>query len=154
MPNILLVEDDEHLSAVLIDLLEENHYQVEAVSRGDEAVARAQKRTFNLLLTDVRIQGPQDGISALEAIQKIQPGIRCIIMTGYADAEVPLRASRLRAEDYLHKPFNLKTLLQAISAVLERESPPFATSSSASPRLRPRPPKKRCAGFLTPSCKN
>lgn len=123
MPNILLVEDDEHLSAVLVDLLEENRYQVEAVSRGDEAVSRAQQRSFHLLLTDVRIPGPQDGVTALEAIQKIQPGIRCIIMTGYADADVPLRAARLRAEDYLHKPFKLKTLLQAIAAVLEREAP-------------------------------
>ena len=123
MSNILLVEDDEHLVAVLVDLLQENQYKVETARDGDEAVARAQKQSFQLLLTDVRMPGGRDGITALEAIQKLQPGIRSIIMTGYADADVPVRAARLRADDYLHKPFRLKVLLQAITAVLEREAP-------------------------------
>lgn len=123
MASILIVEDDAHFSSTLVDLLEDNHYQVEAVASGQEAVTRAKKRSFDLVLTDVRIAGPQDGVSALEAIQKIRPGIRSIIMTGYADKEVPLRAARLRADDYLHKPFKLRTLMQALAAVLERETP-------------------------------
>ncbi|MBX3167516.1 MAG: response regulator [Candidatus Eremiobacteraeota bacterium] len=123
MPNILIVEDDPHFSSTLVDLLEDNNYQVEAVPSGQEAMARVKRRSFDLVLTDVRIAGPQDGVTALEAIQKIQPNIRSIIMTGYADKEVPVRAARLRADDYLHKPFKLRTLLQALAAVLERETP-------------------------------
>lgn len=123
MPAILILEDDPLFSSALADLLEENRYEVELASRAEEALAKAKKRCFHLILTDVRIAGPEDGVSALEAIQKIQPGIRSIIMTGYADTEVPLRAARLRADDYLHKPFKLRNLLQAVEAVLQRETP-------------------------------
>lgn len=122
MPSILIVEDDPLFSATLADLLEDNRYEVEVATRAAEAIAKAKQRSFHLVLTDVRIAGPDDGVTALEAIQKIQPNIRSIIMTGYADTEVPLRAARLRADDYLHKPFKLRTLLKAVEAVLERES--------------------------------
>ena len=99
MPAILIVEDDPLFSSTLADLLEDNRYEVELATRADEAIAKAKKRSFHLVLTDVRIAGPEDGVSALEAIQKIQPNIRSIIMTGYADTEVPLRAARLRADE-------------------------------------------------------
>ena len=123
MPAILIVEDDPNFSATLADLLEDNRYEVEIATRADEAIARAKKRTFQLVLTDVRIAGPADGVTALEAIQKLQPNIRSIIMTGYADTEVPVRAARLRADNYMHKPFKLKSLLQAVAAVLEQDTP-------------------------------
>ncbi|MBS2035021.1 response regulator [bacterium] len=123
MTAILIVEDDPHFSATLADLLEDNRYQVELATNAAEAIAKAKKRAFHLVLTDVRIAGPDDGVTALEAIQKLQPNIRSIIMTGYADAEVPVRAARLRADDYLHKPFKLKALLHSVTAVLAQDTP-------------------------------
>jgi DNA-binding response OmpR family regulator len=123
VPAILIVEDDPNLSATLADLLQDNRYEVELAAHADEAIARVKKRAFQLVLTDVRIAGPADGVTTLEAIQKLQPNIRSIIMTGYADADVPVRAARLRADNYLYKPFRLKALLQAIAAVLEQDTP-------------------------------
>lgn len=123
MASILILEDDVRFRETLADLLEHNLYEVALASSASEALERAKKQPFHLVLTDVRIQGDLDGVAALEAIQRTQPQIRSIIMTGYADRDVPLRAARLQADDYLFKPFRLKDLLQSVRAVLERESP-------------------------------
>lgn len=122
MASILLIEDDLAFGSALIDLLEHHRYEVHQATNAAAALELARQRAFHLVLTDVRIAGDTDGVGALEAIQALRPDIRSIIMTGYADREVPVRAARLHADDYLHKPFKLHVLLQAVRAVLERET--------------------------------
>jgi DNA-binding response OmpR family regulator len=121
--SILLIEDDLAFGSTLVDLLEHHNYCVVQATNAAAALELARQNAYHLVLTDVRIAGDTDGVSALEAIQELQPNIRSIIMTGYADTEVPIRAARLHADDYLHKPFKLKVLLQAVEAVLQRETP-------------------------------
>ena len=104
-------------------MLLEYYKVVELATSAAEAVALAQKRSFHLLITDIRIAGQVDGVGALEAVKAIQPRIRSIIMTGYADLDVPIRAARVHADDYLQKPFALQALLQSVRSVLERETP-------------------------------
>ncbi|MBX3170802.1 MAG: response regulator [Candidatus Eremiobacteraeota bacterium] len=121
--SILLIEDDPNFSGTLVELLSEYYQVVECAASAAEAVAKAQKRSFHLLITDIRIAGQVDGVGALEAVKAIQPRIRSIIMTGYADLDVPIRAARLHADDYLQKPFALSAFLQSVRSVLEREAP-------------------------------
>lgn len=123
MAAILVIEDDINLQSTLVDLLSSEHAPVEAASNAEEAVEKARKIPFHLLITDVRMAGKHDGVSALESIQAIQPKIRSIIMTGYADQDVPLRAARLHADDYLLKPFRLNALLESVRSTLQKESP-------------------------------
>lgn len=122
MASILLIEDDLAFGSALVDLLEHHRYEVHQATNAAAAVELAGQRAYHLVLTDVRIAGDTDGVGALEMIQALHPNIRSIIMTGYADREVPVRAARLQADDYLHKPFKLNVLLQAVRAVLERET--------------------------------
>lgn len=121
--SILLIEDDPSFRATLHELLSEFYPVVEGAASAAEAVALAQKRAFHLLITDIRIAGQVDGVGALEAVKAIQPRIRSIIMTGYADLDVPIRAARVHADDYLQKPFSLSAFLQSVRSVLEREAP-------------------------------
>ncbi|MFN8610550.1 MAG: response regulator [Vulcanimicrobiota bacterium] len=121
--SILLIEDDPHFSSTLVELLSEYYQVVESASSAAQALELAQKRSFHLLITDIRIAGQVDGVGALEAVKAIQPRIRSIIMTGYADLDVPIRAARLHADDYLQKPFALNALLASVRSVLERETP-------------------------------
>ena len=123
MASLLLIEDDLGFASTLIDLLEHQGHRVVQASNAAAALELARKNAFHLVLTDVRIAGDTDGVSALESIQTLQPKIRSIIMTGYADKEVPVRAARLHADDYLHKPFKLKALVHSVQAVLGRETP-------------------------------
>lgn len=123
MAAILVIEDDANLQSTLVDLLGSQHAPVEAASNAEEAIEKARRIPFHLVITDVRMAGKHDGVSALESIQALQPKIRSIIMTGYADQDVPLRAARLHADDYLLKPFRLHVLLESVRSTLQKESP-------------------------------
>lgn len=123
MASILVLEDDPQFSTTLVDLLSQFYDTVVPAVSAAEALESARRQKFHLILTDVRIAGEVDGVSALQAIQAMQPKIRSIIMTGFSDTEVPIRAARLQADDYLQKPFRLNALLDSIAAILEREPP-------------------------------
>ena len=90
---------------------------------GRKALAVSGARPFHLILSDVRMAGELDGVDTIAAIKKRQPQLRSIVMTGYADLDVPIKAARIQADDYLRKPFKLTVLLQTLRSVLEREMP-------------------------------
>ncbi len=123
---VLILEDDELLRQTLETVLSSFH-QVSLAASAESALEQAQRENFDLLLTDVRIGGAMDGVEALEALRKIRPQMRSIIMTGFSDQEVPLRAARLQADDYLLKPFRMPALLDAVQRALDasRVSPPL-----------------------------
>lgn len=124
MARILLVEDDYTFRQAILDLLERFSHSVDWAESAEEALGKAQSEEFELLLSDVRIAGEADGVEGLEKIRKFCPKIRCILMTGFADSDVPLRAAQLHADDYLLKPFKMQALLQSIRKVLSFESQP------------------------------
>jgi CheY-like chemotaxis protein len=137
MANILVVEDDPLFRDAVINFLSLQGHLVESASSAEEALGKARAATFDLLLNDIRIAGQLDGVEALAMIRKLQPQIRCILMTGFADADAPLRAARLQADDYLLKPFKLHTLRRSVESVLEKDfdAPPGLTQNPG-PDLR------------------
>lgn len=135
MANILVVEDDYLFRQTLENVLLQFDHTVATAESADEAVARAQAESFDLILTDVRIAGEVDGVEALGRVRKLQPRIRSILMTGYSDIDAPLRAASLQADDYLLKPFKMQVLLHSVRTVLnfEPRQPNFLTRLSAVP---------------------
>lgn len=71
---ILLVEDDADLRETMLDVLTDQGYQVMAVASGQQAVQEASHRNFDLVITDIRMEG-MDGLEALERTRKIQPSV-------------------------------------------------------------------------------
>ncbi|MFN8613453.1 MAG: response regulator [Vulcanimicrobiota bacterium] len=124
MEHILVLEDDEDLRELVADLLRAEGYEVVGVSNAQDAVTVARRSDFHLLLADVRMAGEADGVAALEAIKSRAPHVRSIIMTGYADLDVPVRAARLQADDYLTKPFEFHELMRCVRSVLDRDEAP------------------------------
>lgn len=117
-----MVEDDPTFREAVEVALRSQGHQVEGVACAREATRRARDCHFDLLLSDIRIEGDLDGVEGLAQVRQVLPGVRCILMTGFADADAPLRAARLKADDYLLKPFKLQVLLQSVQQVLERSS--------------------------------
>ena len=121
---ILVIEDDDNLRELVVESLQDAGYAVLSASNPDLAIGLARQRRLALALSDVRMAGSTDGIGALEAIKKIQPRIRTIIMTGFASLEAPLRAAKISADDYLlkgDKSFGVAELLRVVRSVLERD---------------------------------
>jgi DNA-binding NtrC family response regulator len=88
---------------------------VEFCRSGREAVDRLREATFDIVVTDLRMD-EVDGLGVLAAVQSSQPGVRTIVITGYARADVAREAQVKGAFDFIAKPFKPSELL----AVLDR----------------------------------
>lgn len=115
---MLVLEDDLDFCELLTETMEARGLEALGVTSGPEAIALATRRPFDLLVTDIRMQG-MDGLECLSALRKVRPAMRSIVMTGYASEEAPGRAVALGADDYLYKPFQLQDFMAAVRRVLE-----------------------------------
>jgi two-component SAPR family response regulator len=118
---ILLIEDDTVLRSTLIELLEEKGYWVRGVPSSEDAIALAHETSFDLVVTDIRTEGQQDGLSALAQVREQQPEVAAVVITGYSTEDYALRAVKLRVEDYLKKPFQLTDFLQRVELIARRK---------------------------------
>ncbi len=79
--SILILEDDTQLRTLLVQFLSQQKFDVQEARSGPEAIALGSRKRFDLVLTDVRMEG-MDGLEALSALRQAQPGLKSIIMTG------------------------------------------------------------------------
>lgn len=116
---LLLAEDDKKLLKTLTRLLEMDHYLVDGVDNGKDALAFALTGEYDGILLDIMMPG-MDGISVLKEIRKA--GIKTPALFLSARTEVYQRVEGLDAgaDDYLPKPFSTAELLARVRAMLRR----------------------------------
>ncbi len=118
---LLAVDDDEDIRSLLTDLLEESGYKVDTASCGEEALRMIQVSTYDLVLTDLRMQGMQ-GLEVIKEVKKIDPGIDVIVMTGYASVDSAVESMKAGAADYITKPLNTDQIRLVIKKNMERRN--------------------------------
>lgn len=119
MARILLSEDDAALARGLVALLEQNGYDVEAVTTGHAALAHEAAGTYAAVLLDLGLPD----LSGYEVLQRIRSaGSRCpvLILTARNALNDRVRGLDLGADDYLLKPFEPAELLARLRALLRR----------------------------------
>ncbi len=117
---ILILEDDEALRQGLRLTLERRGYQVDCAGNAAEAVARAREASFDLVVTDIRMEGP-NGLDALKDIKSSQPDIASMVITGYSSEADSIRAIRLQVNEYLKKPFRLPVFVESVEALVAQK---------------------------------
>lgn len=115
---ILLIDDDALMVEALGLLLGDEGYDVATASSGLEALERAGERTFDLVISDVRMAG-MDGVQTLTQLRERCPTTRAILITGYASPDIPVRAIKLGVDDYLVKPFDDREFLKSVRRSME-----------------------------------
>ena len=116
---ILLVDDDESVRVTMQAILESDGYAVTAVDQGARALKMLRQRTFDLVLTDLRMQ-EVDGLMVLAEVQRVAPETVAIMLTGYASLESAVKSLQEGAYAYLVKPCNVDELRATIVRGLER----------------------------------
>jgi two-component system response regulator PilR (NtrC family) len=132
--SILVVDDEPDLRTLYeLTLLREGH---EVMSAGDLSEAREclAKKSFNVLITDMRLPDGL-GLELLRENADNQRRERCIVITAYGSAENAVEALKAGAFDYLTKPVDLKQLRAAVTSALQSQSapPPVAGGLPAAP---------------------
>lgn len=115
---ILVVDDDNAHRSMLRVMLRSWGYAVEEATDGDEAVAAVHEKSFDAVLTDVRM-ARMDGIKALKGIHAYNPALPVILMTAHSSVETAVDALRLGAYDYLIKPLDFEALKHTLERAIE-----------------------------------
>lgn len=114
--HILVIDDEPRLRRMLTDFLTQHGHQVELAENGHEGweLISQSPEAFHLILSDIKMP-IMDGMGLFEKIHKKRYEIPVILMTGFAEMDVTLKALKLGAFDFLLKPFDLENLLESIS---------------------------------------
>ena len=120
-PTILLVDDELVVLKVLSRELTAEHYSVTAVSSGREAISALQDTFYDLVITDITMEGI-DGLDVVKAARNIAPRTLVIVITGYIDSKSAKEAMSIGVDDFLVKPFEIEELLSSIQLCLNRRS--------------------------------
>ena len=111
--NILIVEDDAALRDAVCFTLEMAGHAITGVDGGPAALAELERQTFNLVVSDLRMQ-PMDGLELLGEIRRRLPQLPVLLMTAYGDVDKAVAAMRGGACDFLMKPFEPEILLESV----------------------------------------
>jgi DNA-binding NtrC family response regulator len=116
---ILLVDDEPILLRTLGRALTEAGHEVVSAAGGAEAADRLREGTFDLIVTDIAMEG-LGGLELLQMAKKSDPDVSVILITGFCDAASAIEALRNGADDYLSKPFDFDELILRVSRSLEK----------------------------------
>ncbi|MEJ2271224.1 MAG: response regulator, partial [Candidatus Bathyarchaeota archaeon] len=98
---ILIVDDEESLRLTFEMLLKRAGYEyVTGVSNFDDAIATVEKENFDLIISDIVLQGAS-GIDLLRQIKEMGKSCPVVMITGYPNIETAAEAVRLGAVDYV-----------------------------------------------------
>lgn len=118
---LLLAEDEEELSRALVTVLKHNHYSVDAVYNGQDAIDYLETGVYDGAILDIMMP-KADGITVLRKIRSAGISIPVLLLTAKAEIDDRVTGLDAGADDYLTKPFAMKELLARIRAMTRRRS--------------------------------
>jgi len=125
---ILLVEDDEALSFIVKDNLEQNNYGVDVAENGELALKLYNENNYDLIVLDVML--PKiDGFQVAQNIRKTNHQIPIIFLTARSMTEDKIKGLTIGGDDYIPKPFSMEELLLKIKIFLRRSQSEKMVSS-------------------------
>lgn len=134
---LLCVDDEEVILLTLSAVFKRHGFEVTTAATVAEALQKITSETFDVLLSDLNIGNPGDGLTVVSAMRRTQPDAVTMILTGYPAFETALEAIRQQVDDYIIKPANIPVLISTIESKL-----------ATPPRQRQLPPPKRIAVLL------
>ena len=118
---ILIADDDEVSCQLFAETLEDEGYNVEQVTSGDQALARLNVAPFDLLVVDVRMPGTS-GLEVTRIVHEKYPLLPVIVMTAFGSIETAVEAIHEGAFDFISKPMNLAELRKTVEKALAQRA--------------------------------
>lgn len=119
-PSILLVDDDEGICRTLTLVLGKKGYETEIAKTGREALNRAKKRFFHVVLLDLKLPDMQ-GLSLLGPLKQQNADLATIVITGNASLETAIQAVNGGVAGYITKPLDMDEALAIVGESLEKQ---------------------------------
>lgn len=112
--SILILDDEPIVSKRLKPSLEKKGYEVETFTRSADALARVKERRFDIVVTDLKMEGV-DGMQFLTEVKEKYPETEVIVITGFATMATAKESFNKGVFDFLAKPFKLGEIAEVIA---------------------------------------
>jgi CheY-like chemotaxis protein len=120
LPRILVIDDDPEIQTMLAGMLCGHGFAVSAVEDGASALKLIESdHHFDLLITDIRLPPPLDGIETVRLARKMAPHLRSLFISGSA----PPQCDNPNYDDFVSKPFTGRELVGCILELFLRDAP-------------------------------
>ena len=116
--NLLIIDDDDFVTASLSDFLINKGFGVRTASNGKDGIARFEREHPSLVLLDQKLPD-MEGVNVCQKILEINPNAKIIFITAYATVQYAVEAMQAGASHYLSKPFELDELSITIDMALK-----------------------------------
>ncbi len=115
----LLIVDDEEGPRMSLRVIFKDTYDLLMAEDGPTAIELAQKHDVDVAVLDIRMAG-MSGIEVLERLRYVNADIEAIMITAFETTDTIRQALRLRACDYINKPFDIATIRNAVNGAMQR----------------------------------
>jgi two-component system sensor histidine kinase/response regulator len=126
----LLIVDDEDGPRQSLRVIFKDDYDLLMAEDGPTAIKLAQENEVDVAVLDIRMAG-MSGIEVLERLKYVKPDIEAIMMTAFETTDTIRQALRLRACDYINKPFDIAQMRAAVNQAMQRRMLESEIHSSA-----------------------
>jgi len=117
---ILVLDDEPIVGDRLKPALEKLGFEVEAFTDSQAAVQRIVEASFDVLVTDLKMQKP-DGLEVMDFVKQQSPATKVVIITGFATADTARETMKGGAVDFIAKPFKIRELCDLIVKLTSEE---------------------------------
>ena len=118
---LLLAEDERELSDALAAVLRHNHYSVDTVYDGQEALDYLEGMEYDGVILDIMMP-KKSGLEVLRTIRSQKNTVPVLLLTAKTQVDDRVEGLDAGADDYLGKPFAMKELLARVRAMTRRQS--------------------------------
>ncbi|MBN1824102.1 MAG: response regulator [Endomicrobiales bacterium] len=130
MTKILIMDDEPGLRNVVYNVLKPLGHTLFTAEDGHQAIEIAKKEIPDLAMLDIRVPD-MDGVEVMAELKKINPNIKAIMLSGFADVETAVSAIKEGAFDYVSKPFKVDEVLKIVNKALQSVSQTSAQPATA-----------------------
>jgi len=117
----LLIVDDEEGPRESLRLIFKEDYQITVATSAKAALEVLRTERIDVAVLDIRMPG-MTGLELLEHVRQIDPTIEVVMLTAFETPEYLRKALRLRACEYLNKPFDVRHMRNVVATAMERRS--------------------------------
>ncbi|MCG3120468.1 MAG: Transcriptional regulatory protein ZraR [bacterium] len=116
MSHVLIIEDDPNTLSGLQDLLQQEGYRVNGVTRGRQAIQTILAMSIDIVICDYSLPD-MNGLQVCHQLRHLQPELQLFLVTAYSNHEIMAAAKECCVTNIFHKPLDVEELLDKLAAL-------------------------------------
>lgn len=120
---LLLVDDEKALLESLAIILKMHHFDVTVANTVPDALRHISAQPFDVLLSDLHMPGPGDGLTVVSAMRHANPKAATMLLSAFPQMNAATQALLFQTDEILVKPMDIPTLIDAIKQRVANGTP-------------------------------